>query len=148
MNLRRFAVFSSVVLAMSLPAADGFADRKYNPPPSRPTVPFNNSANQKPYSGLKPVPAPPGQQGAIKDAFKGGKKGAIKDDFKAQAERKGPYTAVKKSQQTGTVGQRGKNGKVPNVAPGGNQMPAGLKDAKSAENALAASKPKGGPNGK
>jgi hypothetical protein len=35
-------------------------------------------------------------------------KGAIKDDFKAQADRKGPYTALKKTEQGGGASQTGK----------------------------------------
>ena len=126
MNIQRFAASASLVVAMSLQPSSGFAaDSKYSSTrpstPVRPTVPFNkaadpprsttqfnNAANQKPYSGLKPVPMSPEQKEAIRNAFKQRQTGVLKNDFSAQADRKGPYTALKKTEQGGGASQTGK----------------------------------------
>ena len=127
MNIQRVAAFSSLVLAMSLQPGNGLAADKYSSSrptysSSRPTTTFNKSAdptprtssqfnsasNQKPYSGLKSVPMTPAQKEAMANALKQRQKGAIKDDFKAQADRKGPYTALKKTEQGGGASETGK----------------------------------------
>ena len=131
--------FSSILLLL-FPVAALAAGPKYTPspsaPPSRPTPSFKNSApprssttnqfnnasNQKPYANLKPVPTPQGQQEKIRQGAKTGQKGAIKDDFKAQANRQGPHNAVKKADQGGGAGPKGKDtttAKVDNPLPGG-----------------------------
>ena len=127
MNIQRVAAFSSLVFTMSLQPGSGLAaDSKYSSSrptysslrptttfnksadPPRSTSQFNSASNQKPYSGLKPVPMSPEQKAAMANALKQRKTGVITDDFKNQADRKGPYTAHKKTEQGSGASQSGK----------------------------------------
>ena len=163
MNVRRLAVFSSLVVLMGVLPEAGFAGQKYTPPPSTPSTPpstpkFTN--NTRPLPQSKPVPlqhdkpladhlAPsaPGSSSKGKENVQDGVKGLLTPYFTNNAQgklnlplpEKKTTTQETKGAKSGAGTQEAKGDRPvpfggPNVRTRGKD-PRDLKDARDAKDA-------------
>ena len=143
MNLRRLAVFSSLVLVGSLCPYGSFAGQKYTPPP-RSTPTFTN--NTRPLPQSKPVPLPhdkplrdhlapsgPGAASKGKANVQQGQKGLLTPYFTKNAQGKKPPIPEKKTTTQGKKGSAGtQEAKVDRPMPfGGPNLRTPGRDARS-----------------